>query len=75
VETSLAKKLAIGAADYAVNEVFALVGGHGLYHDQVFSRLLNDTKVLRVAGGSLEVLRNYIAHSVLGSDDYAGLKY
>ena len=74
VETSLAKKLAIGAAEFAVNEVFALVGGHGLYHDQVFTRLVNDTKVLRVAGGSLEVLRNFIARSVLTSDDLGGLR-
>lgn len=73
METSLAKKLALGAADYAVNEVFALVGAHGLYHDQVFTRLVNDTKVLRVAGGSLEVLRNFIARSVLETPGLAGL--
>ena len=73
LETTLAKKLAIDAAEHAVNEAFALVGGHGLYNDTDFGMLLHDMKVLRVAGGSLEVLRNYIARRVLRSDTYEGL--
>ena len=73
LESTIAKKAAIDAAEYAVNEVFALVGGHGLYRNQVFARLIQDTKVLRVAGGSLEVLRNFIAKSVLRSDQFEGL--
>ena len=72
--TSLAKKLAIDAAESAVNEVFALVGGHGLYTDTDFGQLLHDVKVLRIAGGSLEVLRNTIARRILGSDDLEGLQ-
>lgn len=68
LRTSLAKKLAIEAADRAVNEVFALIGGHGLYNDTEFSQLLCDVKVLRTAGGSLEVLRNFVARQVLRSD-------
>ncbi|HEY8546722.1 MAG TPA: acyl-CoA dehydrogenase family protein [Acidimicrobiales bacterium] len=73
METTMAKKLAIGAAEYAVNEVFSLVGGHGLYRDREYARLIQDTKVLRVAGGSLEVLRNYVARSVLRSERLGGL--
>jgi alkylation response protein AidB-like acyl-CoA dehydrogenase len=71
--TSLAKKLAIDAAEYAVNESFALIGGHGLYDHTPYLRLLSDVKTLRVAGGSLEILRNYVARRVLKSDDYEGL--
>jgi alkylation response protein AidB-like acyl-CoA dehydrogenase len=71
--TSLAKKLAIDAAERAVGEAFALVGGHGLYTDTDFGQLLHDVKVLRVAGGSVEVLRNYIARRVLRSESYEGL--
>jgi len=73
LETTLAKKLAIDAAEYAVNESFALVGGYGLYEDTPFQQIFSDMKVLRVAGGSLEILRNYIARRVLRSDDYEGL--
>jgi alkylation response protein AidB-like acyl-CoA dehydrogenase len=71
--TSLAKKLAIDAAERAVGEAFALVGGHGLYTDTDFGQLLHDVKVLRVAGGSIEVLRNYIARRVLRSESLEGL--
>ena len=73
LETSLAKKLAIDASEHAVNEAFALVGGHGLYTDTDFGQLLHDMKVLRIAGGSLEILRNYVARRVLKSDDHEGL--
>ena len=63
--TTLAKKMAIRASEHAVNEAFALTGGHGLYTDTDYGQLLHDMKVLRVAGGSLEVLRNYVARRVL----------
>jgi alkylation response protein AidB-like acyl-CoA dehydrogenase len=73
LETTVAKKLAIDAAEHAVNEAFALVGGHGLYTETDFGQLLHDMKVLRVAGGSLEVLRNYVARRVLRSEGHEGL--
>jgi len=73
LSTSVAKKLAIDAAERAVNESFALVGGHGLYTSADFGQLLHDVKVLRIAGGSVEVLRNYIARRVLRSATYEGL--
>lgn len=73
LETTLAKKLAIDASDQAVNQAFSLVGGHGLYHDTDFIQTLQDMKVLRTAGGSLEVMRNYIARKVLRAPDYLGL--
>lgn len=72
--TSLAKKLAIDAAEFAGNEVFALVGGHGLYHDQDYVQIMQDIKVLRIAGGSLEILRNHIASSLLRSHELEGLR-
>lgn len=72
-ETSLAKKLAIEASEHAVNEAFALTGGHGLYTNTDFGQLLHDMKVLRIAGGSLEVLRNFVARRVLRSETYEGL--
>lgn len=73
LETTLAKKLAIDAAEHAVNESFALTGGYGLYNDTPFQQILSDMKVLRVAGGSLEILRNYLARRVLKSERYEGL--
>lgn len=71
--TSLAKTLAVQAAELAGNESFALVGGHGLYHDTDFGALLHDIKVLRIAGGSIEILRNYVAKQLLHREDAGGL--
>jgi alkylation response protein AidB-like acyl-CoA dehydrogenase len=42
-----------------------LVGGYGLYTNVEFAGLLNEVKVLRIAGGSVEILRNYIARKAL----------
>jgi alkylation response protein AidB-like acyl-CoA dehydrogenase len=74
LETSLAKNLAIKAAEQATNEVFALIGGHGLYLEEQYMQLLADVKVLRIAGGSVEVLRNYIARRILKSVALEGLR-
>ncbi len=71
--TTMAKQLAIEAAEQAVSDAFALVGGYGLYTDTDFGQLMHDVKVLRIAGGSLEVLRNYVARRVLRSADLEGL--
>ncbi|MBP7340435.1 acyl-CoA dehydrogenase family protein [Niveispirillum sp.] len=73
-EASLAKKVAIEAAEKVINDVFSLVGGHGLYHDQPYGQILFDIKTLRVGGGSLEVLRNYVSQQILRSDVLKGLK-
>lgn len=73
LETTLAKMLAVTAAEHTINEVFALVGAHGLYREQDFGDMLHDIKVLRVAGGSLEVMRNYIARRVLRQPETLGL--
>jgi len=73
-EATLAKKLAIEAAEKVINDVFSLVGGHGLYHDQPYGQILFDIKTLRIGGGSLEVLRNFVAQQLLRSDALKGLK-
>lgn len=73
LESTMAKKLAIDAAEKTCNEVFALVGGHGLYWDQPYGQILFDVKTLRVAGGSLEVLRNLIAKLILKDEQLRGL--
>lgn len=72
-EASLAKKVAIEAAEKVINDVFSLVGGHGLYHEQAYGQLMFDIKTLRIGGGSLEVLRNYVAQQLLKSPDLKGV--
>jgi alkylation response protein AidB-like acyl-CoA dehydrogenase len=72
--TSIAKKVAVDAAERATSDAFALVGSYGLYGNTAFGQLMQDVKVYRIAGGSVEVLRNYVARRVLRSDDYEGLR-
>jgi alkylation response protein AidB-like acyl-CoA dehydrogenase len=72
-EASLAKKVAIEAAEKVINDVFSLVGGHGLYHEQPYGQLMLDIKTMRIGGGSLEVLRNYVAQQLLRSQDLKGV--
>ena len=72
--TSLAKKLAVEAAEKTTNDAFALTGGYGLYSDKPFGQLLYEVKTLRIAGGSVEILRNYIASQILKDEQLKGLK-
>jgi alkylation response protein AidB-like acyl-CoA dehydrogenase len=71
--TTTAKRLAITAAEQASDTAYSLVGGHGLYFDTPYSDILNDIKVLKVAGGSSEIMRNYIAQRVLKDPGHEGL--
>lgn len=71
--TSTAKRLAIRAAEQAGDASYSLVGGHGLYFDEPYTAIVNDIKVLKVAGGSSEILRNYLARRILTDPGHEGL--
>jgi alkylation response protein AidB-like acyl-CoA dehydrogenase len=73
LETTVAKQLAIVAAEQASDASYSLVGGHGLYFDEPYTDIVNDIKVLKVAGGSAEILRNYVARRVLKDAGHEGL--
>ena len=74
LRTTTAKKLAITAAEQASDAAYSLVGGHGLYFDTPYTDIVNDIKVLKVAGGSAEIMRNYIARRVLKDPGHEGLR-
>jgi alkylation response protein AidB-like acyl-CoA dehydrogenase len=73
LRTTTAKRLAIAAADQSIDAAFSLVGGHGLYVDTPYTDIANDIKVLKVAGGSTEIMRNFIAQRVLSDAGHEGL--
>ncbi len=73
LHTTTAKKLAIDAAEQASKAAYSLVGGHGLYWDTPYTEIDNDIKVLKVAGGSAEIMRNFIARRVLKDAGHEGL--
>jgi alkylation response protein AidB-like acyl-CoA dehydrogenase len=73
LRTTTAKRLAICAAEQASDTAYSLVGGHGLYVDTPYGDIGNDIKVLKVAGGSSEILRNYLAQRILKDPGHEGL--
>jgi len=73
LHTATAKQLAIDAAELASDTSYRLVGGHGLYFDEPYTAIANDIKVLKVAGGSAEIMRNYIARRILRDEGHEGL--
>ena len=73
LQTSTAKQLAILGAEAASKAAYSLTGGHGLYFDEPFTEIDNEIKVLKVAGGSAEVLRNFIARRILKDAGHEGL--
>jgi alkylation response protein AidB-like acyl-CoA dehydrogenase len=73
LRTTTAKHLAITAAERASDAAYSLTGGHGLYFDQPYTEIVNDIKVLKVAGGSAEIMRNYIARRILKDPGHEGL--
>lgn len=73
LRTTTAKKLAIDAAERASDAAYSLVGGHGLYFDTPYTDIVNDIKVLKVAGGSNEIMRNFIGRRVIKDPGHEGL--
>jgi alkylation response protein AidB-like acyl-CoA dehydrogenase len=73
LRTTTAKHLAITAAEQASNTAYSLTGGHGLYFGEPYTDIAGDIKVLKVAGGSAEIMRNYIARRVLKDPGHEGL--
>lgn len=71
--TAIAKRLSIAAAETAIDAAYSIMGGKALYADSPLLSISNDIRVLKVAGGSQEVLQNYIARSVLKDETHAGL--
>ena len=73
LRTTTAKHLAITAAERASDTAYSLTGGHGLYFGEPYTDIAGDIKVLKVAGGSAEIMRNYIARCVLKDPGHEGL--
>ncbi len=73
LHTTAAKQLAIIGAESASRTAYSMTGGHSLYFDQPYTDIDNDIKVLKVAGGSSEIMRNYIARRILKDPGHEGV--
>ena len=73
LQTTAAKQLAIIGAESASRTAYSMTGGHGLYFDEPYTDIDNEIKVLKVAGGSSEIMRNYIARRILSDPGHEGV--
>jgi alkylation response protein AidB-like acyl-CoA dehydrogenase len=73
LHTTTAKQLAVVAAEAASKAAYSMTGGHGLYFDEPYTDIDNEIKVLKVAGGSSEIMRNFIARRILRDAGHEGL--
>jgi len=73
LHTTAAKQLAITGAESASRTAYSMTGGHSLYFDQPYTDIDNEIKVLKVAGGSSEIMRNYIARRILKDPGHEGV--
>ncbi len=73
LHTTTAKQLAVVAAESAMKTAYSMTGGHSLYFDEPYTEIDNEIKVLKVAGGSSEIMRNFIARQILKDPGHRGL--
>lgn len=71
LEVAMAKVAAASAAEEVTSKIFSLTGAWGLYREQPFERFWRDAMTGKVGGGSIEMLKNYIARQILGKETRA----
>jgi alkylation response protein AidB-like acyl-CoA dehydrogenase len=66
IETSRTKLMCVNVANEVVGECIQATGRYGCLRDSLMEMYLRDARLLGTAGGSLEVMKNNIARSLLG---------
>jgi butyryl-CoA dehydrogenase len=66
IESSRAKLLCVEVANRVVGDCIQATGRYGCLRESLFDLYLRDVKVIGTAGGSLEVMKNNIARTLLG---------
>lgn len=65
-EAAMAKLFASEASERICRDAIQIFGGYGYSQEYPVERLYRDTRLLTIGEGTSEILRNVIAHSVLG---------
>ncbi|WP_372793315.1 acyl-CoA dehydrogenase family protein [Lutibacter sp.] len=69
-EASMSKLLSTKIADTVINECLQLLGGYGYMEDYPMARLLRDSRLGPIGGGTSEILREIIAKIVIDKKEY-----
>ena len=69
-EASMAKLLSTKMADEVINKCLQFLGGYGYMEDYPLARLLRDSRLGSIGGGTSEILREIIAKMVIDKKEY-----
>lgn len=69
-EATMSKLIATKVADEVAYECLQLLGGYGYMEDYPMARLLRDSRLGPIGGGTSEILREIIAKMVIDGKDY-----
>jgi len=69
-EASMSKLLSTKMADAVINDCLQLLGGYGYMEEYPMARLLRDSRLGQIGGGTSEILREIIAKMVIDKKEY-----
>lgn len=69
-EASMSKLLSTKIADQGIYDCLQLLGGYGYIEDYPLARMLRDSRLGPIGGGTSEILREIIAKSVVDGKEY-----
>ena len=69
-EASMSKLLSTKMADSVIYDALQLLGGYGYMEDYPLARLLRDSRLGPIGGGTSEILKEIIAKMVIDKKDY-----
>jgi acyl-CoA dehydrogenase len=69
-EATMAKLISTKVSDEVMYECLQLLGGYGYMEDYPLARLLRDSRLGPIGGGTSEILREIIAKMVIDGKDY-----
>ncbi len=69
-EASMAKMLSTKMADTVINDALQMLGGYGYMEDYPMARLLRDSRLGPIGGGTSEILKEIIAKMIIDKKDY-----
>ncbi|WP_347173837.1 acyl-CoA dehydrogenase family protein [Polaribacter uvawellassae] len=69
-EASMAKMLSTKMADAVINDALQMLGGYGYMEDYPMARLLRDSRLGPIGGGTSEILKEIIAKMIIDKKDY-----
>ena len=69
-EASMSKLLSTKIADSVIYDCLQLLGGYGYMEDYPMARMLRDSRLGPIGGGTSEILKEIIAKMIIDKKDY-----